>query len=189
MAACTGIMTTLYTALGAAGYWSKGHDVAEIVIFSLGESMIARLAAGCILLQAIAQYLVNLNVWTHNLLVLLGRRYKWSGTVKCSSDHNWAAWGAASVFVIAYSYAISISIPYFSALVGIVASTTYLICAYTLPCWFSLRLIKQDMWRIERWFCYLLIPVTLALSAWGLLSSVQTLIEEIHSHGSGFGPA
>jgi hypothetical protein len=37
--------------------------VADIVIFSLGESPLARLAAGCILIQALAQYLVNLNVW------------------------------------------------------------------------------------------------------------------------------
>lgn len=52
-----------YAGLGAAGYWSKGLNVADIVIFSLGESPLARLAAGCILIQALAQYLVNLNVW------------------------------------------------------------------------------------------------------------------------------
>jgi hypothetical protein len=52
-----------YASLGSAGYWSKGLNVADIVIFSLGESPLARLAAGCILIQALAQYLVNLNVW------------------------------------------------------------------------------------------------------------------------------
>lgn len=52
-----------YAGLASAGYWSKGLNVADIVIFSLGESPLARLAAGCILIQALAQYLVNLNVW------------------------------------------------------------------------------------------------------------------------------
>lgn len=48
---CTCIMSTLYAGLGAAGYWSKGLNVADIVIFSLGESPLARFAAGCILVQ------------------------------------------------------------------------------------------------------------------------------------------
>lgn len=48
---CTAIMTTLYAGLASAGYWSKGLNVSDIVIFSLGDSPIARVAAGCILLQ------------------------------------------------------------------------------------------------------------------------------------------
>jgi hypothetical protein len=48
---CTVIMSALYAGLASAGYWSKGHDVADIVIFSLGESPLARVAAGCILIQ------------------------------------------------------------------------------------------------------------------------------------------
>jgi hypothetical protein len=48
---CTVIMSTLYAGLASAGYWSKGRNVADIVIFSLGESPLARVAAGCILIQ------------------------------------------------------------------------------------------------------------------------------------------
>jgi hypothetical protein len=48
---CTVIMSTLYAGLASAGYWSKGGNVADIVIFSLGESPLARVAAGCILIQ------------------------------------------------------------------------------------------------------------------------------------------
>lgn len=48
---CTVIMSALYAGLASAGYWSKGHDVADIVIFSLGENPLARVAAGCILIQ------------------------------------------------------------------------------------------------------------------------------------------
>ena len=55
ISACTAIMTALYAGLGAAGYWSKGSNVAEIVIFSLGESAAGRVAAACILVQALSQ--------------------------------------------------------------------------------------------------------------------------------------
>jgi hypothetical protein len=48
---CTIVMGSLYASLGAVGYWSKGLNVADIVIFSLGQSPIARVAAACILLQ------------------------------------------------------------------------------------------------------------------------------------------
>lgn len=48
-------MTSLYVALGAIGYQSKGTNVAEIVIFSLGESPLARFASACILVQALSQ--------------------------------------------------------------------------------------------------------------------------------------
>jgi vesicular inhibitory amino acid transporter len=48
---CTIIMASLYMSLGAVGYWSKGTEVAEIVIFSLGHGRLSRLAAGCILIQ------------------------------------------------------------------------------------------------------------------------------------------
>ena len=60
---CAHHVTCRYVGVASAGYWSKGAAVADIVIFSLGASTLARLAAGCILVQALAQYLVNLNVW------------------------------------------------------------------------------------------------------------------------------
>lgn len=184
---CTVIMSSLYASLGAAGYWSKGLGVADIVIFSLGESPAARVAAACILVQAIAQvgrrggclvtcwqppprplalchlpparvitrcaaeaptrpapacaacllhttraqYLVNLNVWTHNLMVLLGRAFKSqrSALARGAAEHAHAPWLGASLFVVAYSWLISMFLPYFSSLVGIVASTTYLVRA------------------------------------------------------------
>eukprot|EP00879_Flechtneria_rotunda_P019308 GHRR01020278.1.p1 GENE.GHRR01020278.1~~GHRR01020278.1.p1 ORF type:complete len:294 (+),score=89.66 GHRR01020278.1:812-1693(+) len=188
---CTAIMSSLYAGLGAAGYWSKGLNVADIVIFSLGDSTLARLAAGCILIQALAQYLVNVNVWTHNLMVLIGRAFgnPESASARSGCEHCRSRWLAASLFVVTYSWLISMSIPYFSSLVGIVASSTYLICAYTLPCWFALKLLGKDMWRGELYLCHLLIPISLLASAAGLVSSVSALIQDIQSGGSGFGPA
>lgn len=67
--------------------------------------------------QATAQYLVNLNVWTHNLLVVLGRS-QGKGHVHCTTQHCWKRWMAASVFVVAYSYGISMTVPFFTTLVG-----------------------------------------------------------------------
>jgi len=90
--------------------------------------------------QALAQYLVNLNVWTHNILTLLARRAAGCGpggagrcAVRTASDHARAPWAVASAVVIAYSAAIAVALPFFSTLVGLVASVTYLTCAYTLP--------------------------------------------------------
>jgi hypothetical protein len=48
-------MTALYAGLGATGYQSKGSAVSEIVIFSLGEGPAGRVAAACILVQALSQ--------------------------------------------------------------------------------------------------------------------------------------
>jgi hypothetical protein len=62
------------------------------------------------------------------------------------------------------------------------------VCAYTLPCWFALKLLAHDMWRAELWFCHLVIPVSLLVSAAGLVSSMSSLVQEIRSGGSGFGP-
>lgn len=62
------------------------------------------------------------------------------------------------------------------------------VCAYTLPCYFGLKLLRGSMWRSELWFCHIIIPVSLLLSAAGFYSSVHSLIENIRSHGSGFGP-
>lgn len=248
---CTAIMTALYVGLGATGYHSKGAGVAEIVIFSLGEGPAARFAAACILVQALSQYLVNTNVWTHNLLVLIQRRITSGPGAKdgaaaadvaagladplvdaeaaitasdeaasaddinngaapaaaaapgagappcgsqapavprCSSDHARLPWLAGTLFVVSYSFLLSMSVPYFSTLVGIVASSTYLVCAYTLPCWFALKLLKDSMGRLERGACYVAIPISLLVSFVGLVCSVRTLIRQIREGGSAFGP-
>lgn len=149
-----------------------------------------QLVVNCVLLQALAQYLVNLNVWTHNLLVLLGRAVgsTKSAEARSACEHCGWKWLGTSLFVVSYSWLISMFLPYFSSLVGIVASATYLVCAYTLPCWFALKLFGSKMWRGELWLCHVIIPLSLLASAAGLVSSVRSLISDIQTHGSGFGP-
>ena len=48
---CTIIMGCLYGGLGAVGYWSRGDSILGIVIFSLGDTPLARFSSACILLQ------------------------------------------------------------------------------------------------------------------------------------------
>lgn len=232
ISACTAVMSVLYIAMGASGYLACGSQASEILVFSFREGAAARAAGAFVLLQALAQYLVNTNVWSHNLLVLIGRhtsRGKQSaaarrpdntkatdvealigsgecpssspgggggrsnsisggsgvgaGAPACSNDHARLPWLLVTSFVIASSYVVAMTIPFFSTLVGIVSSSTYLLCAYTLPCWFALRLLPQDLGRIERAACRLAIPLTLALSALGLVCSVSTLASRVCARG------
>lgn len=49
----TPIMSLAYLSLGVIGYWSKGSDVPEIIIFGTGTDVWARVAAGAILFQVL----------------------------------------------------------------------------------------------------------------------------------------
>lgn len=176
---CTIIMAFLYGALGFIGYWSKGEGVADIIIFSIGSGLWGRVAAGLILLQAIAQYLVNLNIWNHNLLTLISRGCGWDQRISCAVDHNPYWWFGVSVFVVAYSCAISSSLPFFSTLVGILTSVTYLTCAYTIPAFFLLKLLGPKLGFGEKSVLYLMIPVSVVISLIGFVSSIYTLVNNI----------
>ena len=45
----------------------------DVIIFGIGNDWLARAACNAILIQGVGQYLVNLNIWTHNILTLLAR--------------------------------------------------------------------------------------------------------------------
>lgn len=209
--AATAVMTLAYSTLGAVGYASRGARVHEIVIFALGEGPWERAAAGAVLLQALAQYLVNVNVWVHNLLVLLSRardsssrRGRGGGGAaaeepllpppadgnsngpRTAADHARGQWALATLFVVAYSFAISMSLPFFSSLVGLLVAGTYLAAAYALPSWFALRLLLPSgkMSRAEAGWCRFLIGASAVVSAVGLAASVSALVNNI-----GGGPA
>ena len=215
--AATAVMTLAYSTLGAVGYASRGSRVHEIVIFALGEGKWERAAAGAVLLQALAQYLVNVNVWVHNLLVLLSRARearrrgrsggRSGGTEeplllpegaaggeemlspappRTATDHARAHWAPATLFVVSYSFAISMSLPFFSSLVGLLVAGTYLAAAYVLPCWFALKLLKPRglLSQLETAWCRFLIGGSAVVSAVGLAASVSALVNNI-----GGGPA
>ena len=151
----------------------------------------------CFLLAS--RYLVNLNVWTHNLLTLISRIGEGkegdetappNKVITCSSDHCPRRWLGASVFVVIYSYLISTTVPYFSTRVGLVTSSTYLICAYALPAWFTLRLVGKQIGVAERLLLWSLIPMAFMFSGVGLYGSIVSLIDDIEGgEGGGWNSA
>eukprot|EP00798_Chlamydomonas_sp_ICE-L_P028716 gene28716-31890_t len=198
-------MALLYACLGSMGYKSRGDSINGIIIFQLGDGPLARASAGLILVTAISQYLVNLNVWTHNLLVLISRcnlgksglkPVDGYGTLpdeeekqcpKCASDHLWQRWLAVSLFVVSYSFAISMSVPYFNLLVGLITGATYLLAAYALPAWFMLCMNPERMHFLEKCLLWSLIPLAIAVSIGGFYSSLLELLGKIHADGVGHG--
>lgn len=103
----------------------------------------------------------------------------------CASDHKAGSWLVASLFVLTYSYLIAISVPYFSPLVGLVTSVTYLSCAYTIPAWFSLCLLGPRLHPLERLLLRTIIPLSLALSAIGFYSSAMAMVQNVSGGGEG----
>lgn len=183
VALATPIMSGAYLCLGMIGYWSQGRGVQEIIIFGTGMDVWSRVAAGAILFQALAQYLVNLNVWTHNVLTILARRKALQSSshcnVQCAGDHKRLPWLLASACIIAYSFGISMSLPFFSTLVGLVTSVTYLTCAYTIPCWFTLRLLGDRISKAEYALCWAAVPLSIAFSCVGFGASVLALVDNL----------
>ena len=190
---CTLLMGLLYLAVGVVGWWSKGDKITGILIFSLEDTPLVRFASGCILLQAISQYLINLNVWIHNLLTLVSRSFPKEHAkegvleAQCSQDQCPWRWLYASIFVVAYSYGLAISIPFFSTLVSLITSACYLICAYALPAYFTLILIGDQLNQVEKFFLQSLIPASFIFSALGFYASIVTLANDLSGGEGGFG--
>ena len=168
-----------------------------MLLFNLGNSPRIRVASGLTLVQAFSQYMVNANVWTHNLLTLLVRsgspgaeseskEVEGSSTlhseghgITSSSDHGRLSWTLCSCFVVLYSYLIATTVPHFTTLVSLITSATFLISSYTLPAWFTLSLIGGRLGLVERLAMWLMIPVSLLFSGIGLYGSIVTLIQNI----------
>ena len=98
-------------------------------------------------------------------------------------DHHWFVWLCTTFVVISYAFAIAVSIPFFSTLVGLIASATYLTTAYTIPCFFTITLLGKRVPRIEYYACTVLIPFSVLASCAGLYSSILALIEDLQTHG------
>ena len=104
---------------------------------------------------------------------------KWAARIESSADHHWLGWAAGTTFVVAYSFLISMSVPFFSSLVALVTSATYLTCAYTIPCAFTLLLLRGRLSCGELALCSALIPLSVAMSCAGFFSAMQQLLEDI----------
>lgn len=98
-----------------------------------------------------------------------------------ANDHHWLVWLVTTFLVISYAYGIAVSIPFFSTLVGLIASATYLTTAYTIPCFFTIKLLGKRLPRIEYYACAALIPLSVAASCAGMYSSVLALLEDLQA--------
>ena len=81
--------------------------------------------------------------------------------------------------MVAYSFLVSMSIPFFSLLVALVTSATYLTCAYTIPCAFTLLLLRHRLAPAELALCATLIPLSILISCAGFFSALQSLLEDV----------
>ncbi len=70
--------------------------------------------------------------------------------------------------------------------VGLMTSVTYLVCAYTLPAWFALKLLGRKLSVFEKALLWLLIPVSILVSMGGLWGSVVELVSDLGGGGEGW---
>lgn len=84
--------------------------------------------------------------------------------------------GGGRAGVVAYSFLISMSVPQFSSLVALITSATYLTCAYTIPCWFTLLLLRDRIAPLEAAVCTALIPLSIVMSCGGLAAAMRNLL-------------
>eukprot|EP00884_Botryococcus_braunii_P015159 jgi/Botrbrau1/23644/Bobra.55_2s0030.1 len=125
-------------------------------------------------------YQINLNVWTH-----LAQHFvvpSMNQQENANTPQGRLSWFTFSCVGIAYSFAVASTFPFFSTVMAIIASLGDLAGAYTLPAIFVLVLAGPRLSRAERFLCYVIVPVTLALSAWGVVSSIMQLVHEFMKH-------
>ena len=101
--------------------------------------------------------------------------------VQYANDHHWLVWMVTTCFTIFYAFIISISIPFFSTLVGLIASATYLTTAYTIPALCTLAIMGRKISSLEYYACILLVPLSVTGSSVGMYSSVLALVEDLQA--------
>lgn len=101
--------------------------------------------------------------------------------VQYANDHHWLLWLVATCVTISYAFVISVSIPFFSTLVGLIASATYLTTAYTIPALCTLAMMGKRIPTVEYYLCVLLVPLSILGSSLGMYSSVLALLEDLQT--------
>lgn len=101
--------------------------------------------------------------------------------VHYANDHPWFIWLITTCCTIFYAFAISVSIPFFSTLVGLIASATYLTTAYTIPALCTLAIMGKRISALEYYVCIALVPLSVVGSSLGMYSSVLALIEDLQA--------
>ena len=170
-------MTTFYLILGGVGYWKMGLDFdhSKPITSVLPEDIWTSVMNIGLFAHCIIAYQIDLNVWTDLILDFTARR---STTVNKSPRRQRMLWLVTSVIGIAFAASMAYLLPFFSTIMGLIAAIGDLSAAYALPALFCLCLMRREMPVWEQALCFLLIPVSVLLSFFGIYSSVYQLILE-----------
>lgn len=80
-----------------------------------------------------------------------------------------------TVLCIAFGGGLAILLPYFSIVMAVIAALGDIMSMFGLPCLFAIKLLRLPRW--EKGLCWVLLVLAVCLSAVGVLSSIQQLIE------------
>lgn len=84
-------------------------------------------------------------------------------------------WMACTVLCVAFGGAVAYTFPFFSIVMAVIAALGDIMSMFGLPCLFSIKLLRLSRW--EKGLCWVLLVLSVMLSAVGVFSSVQQLIE------------
>lgn len=170
-------MTTFYVILGGVGYWKMGYhfDHSKPVTSVLPTDMWTAVMNIGLFAHCIIAYQIDLNVWTDLILDFTARR---SRAVNKSPRQQRFLWLVVSIIGIAFAAVMAYLLPFFSTIMGLIAAIGDLSAAYALPALFCLCLMRKEMPKWEQALCYLLVPLSVVLSAFGVYASVVQLIRE-----------
>ena len=123
--------------------------------------------------HCIIAYQIDLNVWTD---LILNFTVKKSPTTSKSPRHQKVLWLIVSIIGIVFAASMAYLLPFFSTIMGLIAAVGDLSAAYALPALFCLCLMRREMPLWEQVLCFLLVPLSLLLSVFGIYSSVYQMI-------------
>lgn len=87
-------------------------------------------------------------------------------------------WLVVTMLCISMSGVLAYTLPFFSILMAVIASVGDVMSMFGLPCLFALLLLKLT--HLEKGICRVLLVLAVGLTAFGIFSSVQQLIEAYH---------
>lgn len=123
-----------------------------------------------------------MNVWSASLLHVFKKKQEASedgDSHHGDAEDSTAAkveWLGVTLLGVTFAALVSYSLPYFSILMAIIASLGDLASMLGLPCLFSIKLLRLK--APEKALCWLLVVLSVVLSALGIVSSVHQLLEE-----------
>lgn len=174
-------MTVLYIIMGSVGYIRLGSsfDFSRPVTSILPHDAWNVVMNAGIFVHCIFAYQINLNVWSDMVLHVCAPQVS---QTTLQQPIGRLIWAVVTIIGIAFAFAVSVTFPYFSSVMALIAAIGDLAAAYALPALFSLKLLGHRMPTWEKALCYVLVPVSMLLSGLGVYSSLASLIKEFTHH-------